>query len=125
MADNKPETIDAYIENFPEQAQQAMQHIRELVHNIVPEATETISYAMPTFKLQGHYLVYFAAFKNHIGFYPAPVNEQSFQQDLAGYKTGRGSVQFPLSQPMPTDLIIKMIQFRLNENLRKTKSESL
>lgn len=123
MPEKKHETIDAYIAEFPEQAQQAMQHIRELIHNIVPEVSETMSYAMPTFKLQGHYLVYFAAFKNHIGFYPAPVSKPAFQQDLAGYKTGKGSVQLPLNQPMPTSLIIKMIQFLLKESLRKTKQK--
>lgn len=123
MAENKPSTIDAYITMFPEQAQQAMQQIRALIHQTVPEVTETISYAMPTFNVNGHYLVYFAAYKNHIGFYPAPVNKEAFQQDFAIYKTGKGSVQFPLNKPMPMDLILKIIKFQLQENLRRTKAK--
>ena len=123
MADNNSSAIDVYIATFPEQAQQAMQQIRALIHKTVPEVTETISYAMPTFNVHDHYLVYFAAYKNHIGFYPAPVNNEAFQKDFAIYKTGKGSVQFPLNKPMPMDLILKIIRFQLQENLRKSKSK--
>lgn len=118
----KSATVDAYIASFPEQSRKAMEQIRNLINDMVPEAEESISYGMPTFKLHGRYLVYFAAYKNHIGFYPAPVNSEAFQQDLAGYKTGKGSVQFPLDKAMHLVLIIKILRFRVNENLQQTKS---
>lgn len=118
----KTTTVDAYIASFPEQSRKAMEQIRGIIHEMVPEAEESISYGMPTFKLHGRYLVYFAAYKKHIGLYPAPVNDEAFQQDLAGYKTGKGSVQFPLDKAMPVVLIIKILRFRIKENLQQTKS---
>ncbi len=113
MPPEKAATTDAYIAGFPEAAQQAMQHIRALIVKTVPAVSESISYAMPTFKLNGAPLVYFAAYKHHIGFYPAPVAHPDFTTDLAGYKTGKGSVQFPLDRPMPDALILKILQHRL------------
>ncbi|PSK95327.1 iron chaperone [Taibaiella chishuiensis] len=113
MTTEKPASVSAYIASFPKEAQQAMQHIRALIRAAVPAVTESISYAMPAFRLDGRPLVYFAAYKQHIGFYPAPVGHADFAADLAGYKTGKGSVQFPLKRPMPDALILKILQHRL------------
>ena len=96
--------------------------MREAIKKVVPEAEETIKYGMPTFTLNGN-LVYFAAFKNHIGFYPVPTGIEAFKKEFSVYKTGKGSVQFPLDQPMPLDLITKVVQFRVEENLSKPKKK--
>lgn len=110
-----PTTIDSYIATFPEDVQAILQQVRQTIHEAAPEATEAISYQMPTFKLYGN-LVHFAAFKNHIGFYPVPSGMEAFQEELAAYKQGKGSVQFPLDKPMPFDLITRMVKFRVAEN---------
>lgn len=110
-----PTTIDSYIATFPEDVQAILQQVRQTIHEAAPEATEAISYQMPTFKLYGN-LVHFAAFKNHIGFYPVPSGMEAFQEELAAYKQGKGSVQFPLDKPMPFDLIRRMVKFRVAEN---------
>jgi uncharacterized protein YdhG (YjbR/CyaY superfamily) len=119
MTPEKPETIDAYIAGFPRDVQKILQQVRDTILEIVPEAEETISYGIPAFNLNKTYLVYFAGFKNHIGFYPTPVGMEAFKKDLAGYKTGRGSVQFPLDKPMPLALIRKIVRYRLKENIEK------
>ncbi len=111
-------TIDEYIVGFPKEIQTILQQIREIIKQAVPEAKETISYQMPTFVLNGN-LVHFAAFKNHIGFYPIPTGIEAFKKELSVYKMGKGSVQFPLNQPMPLDLITRIVKFRAEENLRK------
>ncbi len=111
-----PQTIDAYIAGFPQDVQAILQQIRMTVHEAAPDATEAISYQMPTFKLKGN-LVHFAAFKNHIGFYPVPSGVEAFKDELAIYKQGKGSVQFPLDRPMPYDLISRIVRFRVQENL--------
>lgn len=113
----KTENIDSYIAGFPKATQMLLQQIRNTIREVVPEAEEAISYGMPTFNLHGRYLVYFAAYKKHIGFYPAPVGNEAFITDFSDYKTGKGTVQFPLDQPMPLDLIIKIVKFRVKENL--------
>ncbi len=110
-----PQTIDAYIAGFPEEVQAILQQIRRTIHETAPEATEAISYGMPTFKLNGN-LVHFGAFKSHIGFYPVPSGMAAFQDDLAAYKQGKGSVQFPLNKPMPLDLIRRIVEFRVQES---------
>jgi len=110
-----PQTIDAYVAGFPEDVQVVLQLIRQTIHETAPEATEAISYQMPTFKLHGN-LVHFGAFKNHIGFYPVPSGMEAFKDELAGYKQGKGSVQFPLDKPMPLDLIRRMVRFRVEES---------
>jgi uncharacterized protein YdhG (YjbR/CyaY superfamily) len=112
-------SIDAYIASFPEETQKILEDIRTTIRAATPDAEETISYNMPTFTLNGHYLVYFAAFKKHIGFYPAPVGVAEFEADLAAYESGKGTVKFPLDQPMPFDLIRKIVQFRARENLEQ------
>jgi uncharacterized protein YdhG (YjbR/CyaY superfamily) len=119
-----PENISAYIATFPEDVQIILENIRSLIKEIAPEATESISYQMPTFKLHGHYLVYFAAFKKHIGLYPMPNGITEFKAELSQYESGKGSVQFPLNQPIPYDLIRKIVMFRAKENQLKVKKKS-
>ena len=111
-----PQTIDEYIAGFPGDVKKVLQKIRMTIHEAAPEAQEKISYQMPTFYLKGN-LVHFAAFKDHIGFYPVPSGIEKFKKELSVYKQGKGSVQFPLDQPMPYDLITKIVKFRVKENL--------
>jgi uncharacterized protein YdhG (YjbR/CyaY superfamily) len=116
--------IDRYISQFPEQVQEILLRIREIIKQHAPEAEEFISYGMPAYKTKKKPLVYFAAYKTHIGFYATPTGHSAFQQELSMYKQGKGSVQFPLNQTMPYALIEKMVQFRVKENLEKRKSTS-
>ena len=118
MITSKPETIDAYIAGFPTGIQKILQQVRVTIKKAAPQAAETIKYAMPTFTLNGN-LVHFAAFKNHIGFYPAPMGIEAFKKELSVYKGAKGSVQFPLDQPMPLALITKIVAFRVTQNLEK------
>jgi uncharacterized protein YdhG (YjbR/CyaY superfamily) len=111
-----PKTIDEYITGFPEDVQVILQKIRQTIKAAAPNAEEAISYQMPTFKLKGN-LVHFAAFKNHIGFYPVPSGIEQFKEELAVFKQGKGSVQFPLDKPMPYDLIRRIVVFRVEEAL--------
>jgi uncharacterized protein YdhG (YjbR/CyaY superfamily) len=117
-----PKTIDEYIAACPEDVQEILEKIRATIQSTAPGAKETISYQMPTFTLNGN-LVHFAAFKSHIGFYPIPTGIEKFKQELSAYKTGKGSVQFPLDQPMPYDLIRKIVEFRVEENLKKAAAK--
>ena len=107
-----PETVDAYIVAFPEEVQAILQKVRQTIRAVVPDATEAIKYAMPTFVLGGN-LIHFAAFQNHIGLYPAPVGVDAFAEELAGYRTGKGSIQFPLDRPVPYDLIRRITEYRV------------
>ncbi|MDX2140879.1 MAG: DUF1801 domain-containing protein [Chloroflexota bacterium] len=118
MDTNKPTftTIDEYIATFPEDIQRNLQELRALIREVAPEAQEKISYQMPTFFLKGN-LVYFGAFKHHIGLYPTPGGIEAFADELAPYKNAKGSVQFPLDKPLPLDLIRRIVQFRVEENL--------
>ena len=113
-------SIDEYIAGFPPDTQRALQEMRTLIRAIAPGATETISYAMPTFDLNGRHLVHFAGFSHHVGLYPMPSGTEAFKEQLKPYKTGKGSVQLPLDQPLPTDLIRRIVEFRVEENLRRT-----
>jgi uncharacterized protein YdhG (YjbR/CyaY superfamily) len=115
-AQTAPQTIDEYIAGFPADVQDVLQKIRKTIHEAAPEAQEKISYQMPTFFLKGN-LVHFAAFKEHIGFYPVPTGIEKFKKELSIYKQGKGSVQFPLDQPMPYELITKIVKFRVKESL--------
>ena len=115
-------TIDEYIAGFPADIQAILHQLRATVKAAAPDAEESISYAMPTFKYHG-ILVYFAAFKNHIGFYATPNGNDAFRKELSVYKTGKGSIQFPLDQPMPLDLITQMVQFKVAENSEKAKAK--
>lgn len=114
-----PETVDAYIAQFPLEVQHRLNQIRALIHREIPEASERIAYRMPTFYLNG-YLIHFAAFEHHIGVYPLPDAVEAFQKDLAPYKQGKGSVQFPLDQPLPLELIRRIVLYRL-DNLAKSQ----
>ncbi len=112
---NHSSPIDEYIAAFPPEVQQKLQAIRETIKAAAPDATEKISYQMPTFYLHGN-LVHFAAYKNHIGFYPAPQGIEAFQAELAVYKGAKGSVQFPLDQPLPLDLVRRIVEYRVAQN---------
>lgn len=111
-------TIDEYIAQFPEDIQQILSKIRAVVREAAPQATEKISYQMPTFYLNGN-LVHFAAFKRHIGFYPVPSGIEAFKEELSAYKGSKGAVQFPLDKPIPYELIRRIVKFGVSENLKK------
>ena len=113
------ETMDEYIKTFPLDIQRILERVRQTIRKAAPGAVETISYQMPTFKLNGKNLVHFAAWKNHIGFYPQPSGTKAFQKELSPYKAAKGSIQFPLDKPVPYDLVEKIVIFLVNEDLKK------
>lgn len=120
MTTSKPKDIDEYIARFPPNIQEILEQIRVTIKKVVPEAEETISYGIPTFNLNGTYLIYFAAYKNHIGFYPVPHAIDQVDKDFASYKTsGKGTIQFPLNKPIPLKLITKLVKFKVKENIEK------
>ena len=114
-----PKDMDDYIAGFPSDVQETLAKIRMTIRKAAPAAEEAIKYHMPTFTLKGN-LVFFAAFKKHIGFYPAPIGNAEFEQELSVYGAGKGTVKFPLDQPIPFDLISKIVKFRAKENLERT-----
>ncbi len=110
-------SIDEYIQEFPTETRKVLQEVRAVIKAAAPDATEKISYAIPTFDLNGHHLVHFAGYSKHIGFYPVTAGvAKAFAEELRPYKRGKGSVQFPLDRQMPTDLIRRMVEFRVEEN---------
>jgi uncharacterized protein YdhG (YjbR/CyaY superfamily) len=111
--------IDEYIALFPKEVRDKLSELRELIRETAPEAEETISYKMPTFRLNG-ILVHFAAYKNHIGFYPTPSGIEAFKDELSIYKPSKGSVRFPIEEPLPFDIIRKIVDYRVKENNSKT-----
>lgn len=113
-------SIDEYIATFPEDVQKIMRQLRATIKAAAPDAGEKISYNMPTFTLNGTYLVYFAGWKNHIAFYGAPRGNTEFTEDLSVYETGKGTLHFPYDKPMPLDLITKIVKFRAAENRKRT-----
>lgn len=113
--------IDMYIASFPDDVREILKRIRHLVLKYAPEAEESITYGMPAYKTNGKPLVYFAAFKNHIGLYATPSGHAAFEEELSVYKRGKGSVQFPLNKPIPYDLIRRIIEFRVIENQNSGK----
>jgi uncharacterized protein YdhG (YjbR/CyaY superfamily) len=113
-----PKNIDEYIAGFPAEVQAMLEQLRATIKRVAPQAEETISYQMPTFKIQGN-LVHFAAYQHHIGFYPAPSGISAFLNELKQYKNAKGSVQFPVDRPLPLDLIARIVEFRAKENLQK------
>jgi uncharacterized protein YdhG (YjbR/CyaY superfamily) len=113
-------TIDEYIALFPAEIQEKLREIRRVIHETAPEATEKIAYQMPTFFLNGN-LVHFAAFKNHIGFYPAPTGLDAFKEEISQYPNSKGAVQFPFDRPVPFDLVRRIVEYRREENLKKKK----
>lgn len=117
---NPPADIDEYIADFPPNVQKLLQRVRKTIQKAAPDAEEAISYAIPTFRLNGN-LVHFAGFKNHISVYPAPRGVAEFKKELAQYEGGKGTVQFPLDQPVPYDLITRIVKYRITENAAKKK----
>ncbi|MFN3940236.1 MAG: iron chaperone [Chitinophagales bacterium] len=115
-------TIEDYIAQFPATTQEKLQLVYAIIQKSAPEASEKISYAMPTFYLHGN-LVHFAAYKNHIGFYPAPSGLAEFKDEIAKYKHSKGAVQFPLDKPLPATLISRIVQYRVKQNLAKAKAK--
>jgi len=111
-------TVDSYIKSFPEKAQVLLNQVRSVIRENAPDADESIAYQMPAYKTHGKPLVYFAGFRNHIGFYATPTGHAEFSKELSEYKQGKGSVQFPIDKPMPLELIGRIVRFRVNENLK-------
>ena len=120
MKDPDYTTVGDYIGAFSEPVQAKLEELRRFIRDIAPEAEEKISYQIPTFYLNGN-LVHFAAYPKHIGFYPGASGIAAFPEELSGYKSAKGSVQFPLDEPLPWDLIRKIVEFRVEENRRKKK----
>lgn len=117
-----PKNIDEYIAGFPEDVQELLEKVRATIREAAPDAEEAIKYQIPTFTLNGN-LVHFAAFKNHIGFYPAPRGIEAFKDELSSYKGAKGSVQFSFGEPIPYDLISRIVKLRAQENLAKGKAK--
>jgi uncharacterized protein YdhG (YjbR/CyaY superfamily) len=113
-------TVDEYIADFPGEVQAILQKIRQTIQKAAPKAEEAISYQIPAFKLNGKVLIYFAAFKNHVSIYPAPRGAAEFKDELATYKGGKGTVQFPLDDAVPYDLIRRIVKFKVKQNLEKS-----
>jgi uncharacterized protein YdhG (YjbR/CyaY superfamily) len=124
MAINKkiPKNIDEYVGRFPEEVQQLLKKMRLTIKRAAPKAKETISYGIPTFTLDGN-LVWFAAHKSHIGFYPRASAIAAFKKELSAYKVAKGSVQFPLDEPLPLALVSRIVKFRVKQNLSKSKKK--
>ena len=116
------QTIDEYINTFPEDVRAILNQLRQIIKETAPDAQERISYQIPTFTLNGN-LVHFAAFKNHIGFYPTPTGMEAFEKELAPYKGAKGSVQFPIDQPLPLPLIRRIVEYRVKENLERKQKK--
>ena len=114
---------DEYIAEFPNDIRLVLEEVRRAVRDAAPEAVETISYSMPAFKLEG-ILVYFAAFNNHIGFFPTASGVEHFKNELDGYEISKGTIRFPLHKPMPVDLIQRIVAFRVEENLKKAEGRT-
>ena len=117
-----PQDIDEYIAGFPHDVQEILGKIRMTIRKAAPDAEEAIKYQMPAYVLKGN-LVYFAAHKKHIGFYPTPTGIEQFKSELSVYEGGKGSVQFPLDEPIPYELIGKVVRFRVKENLERAEAK--
>ncbi len=108
--------VDEYIKTFPKNVQIILEKVRATIKSKAPEAVESISYGMPAYKMHGKPLVYFAGYEKHVGFYATPTGHAAFAEELAKFKQGKGSVQFPLHKPIPLDLIARIVEFRVKEN---------
>lgn len=115
--------IDKYIAGFTKEKQKLLEQLRAIIRKAAPQAQETISYGMPSFKQNGM-LVYFAAWKNHIGFYPSSSGIKAFKKDLSPFNVSKGTVQFPLDKPLPKGLVTKIVKFKVKENLEKTRAKN-
>jgi len=116
-------SVDEYIETFPDGVQKILKKVRSVIKKNAPKAVELVSYGMAGYKTEGKPLVYFAAFKNHIGFYATPTGHSTFAKELSVYKQGKGSVQFPIDEPMPYDLIGRIVAFRVRENAERKEKK--
>lgn len=115
-------TVDEYIAEFPSGIRELLEQVREVIREAAPEASETISYAIPTFDLHGRHLVHFAGYDRHIGFYPGPSGIAAFKSELNGYRSAKGSVQFPVDRPLPAALIGRIVAYRVEEMGRRTST---
>jgi uncharacterized protein YdhG (YjbR/CyaY superfamily) len=122
MKGETAKNIDEYIAAFPADVQELLQTMRSTIQKAAPNATEAITYAIPTFKQNGN-LVHFAGYKNHIGFYPAPMGIEAFKEETARYEAGKGTLQFPIDKPLPLDLVSRIVKFRIEKNSEKGKKE--
>ena len=120
---DKPVDFEDYASRFSPEVREHLEQMRAAIKKAAPDAEECISYAMPAFKLNGP-LVYFAAFAKHIGFYATPTGHEEFKEDLVRYRSGKGSVQFPLDEPLPLELITRIVKFRVAENLAKSNAKA-
>jgi uncharacterized protein YdhG (YjbR/CyaY superfamily) len=118
----EPNSIDEYIASFPPHIQEILESIRKTIREAAPDAEEAIKYQIPTFVLKGN-LIHFAAFKNHIGLYPAPRAIEEFRDELSAYEGAKGTVRFPLDQPVPLDLIRRIVEFRVADNLGRAEAK--
>ncbi len=123
MQTKTPKDIDEYIDGFPKDVQKILNKIRSTIEKAAPKAEEAISYQIPTFRLNGN-LIHFAAYKNHIGLYPAPRAVEKFKKELERYGSSKGTIKFPLDEPIPYDLITKLVEFRVKQNSEKAKSKT-
>lgn len=119
----KPKTIDEYLSHFPDATRAILQKIRETIRTAAPSATESIAYGMPAYKLAGRPLVYFAGYDHHIGFYATPSGHAAFAEELSNYRQGKGSVQFPIDEPIPYELIAKIVQFRVRDQAQQIRKK--
>ncbi|AWA30127.1 hypothetical protein HYN48_08570 [Flavobacterium magnum] len=122
--ESNSDAVSQFIDGFPEATRNRLQAVRETILRAAPEAQEYIGYMMPAYKLHGP-LVYFSGYKNHIGFYPGASGVAHFKEELSDYKTAKGSIQFPLDQPVPIELIRKIVTFRVKENLERAAAKAL
>jgi uncharacterized protein YdhG (YjbR/CyaY superfamily) len=120
MKGKQAKSIDEYIAGYPADVQELLQTIRATIQAAAPDATEAIKYGIPTFVLNGN-VVHFGGYKNHIGFYPAPMGIEAFAAETAKYETGKGTLQFPIDKPLPLELISRIVKFRVEKNLEKKK----
>lgn len=119
-----PKTIAEYVANYPNEVQEKLEKVRATIRKAAPAAEETISYRIPAFTLNGKDLIYFAAYKKHIGVYPAPLDNPELKDELAVYASGKGTVKFPLDEPLPYGLITKIVKVRIKENLASTAAKN-
>jgi uncharacterized protein YdhG (YjbR/CyaY superfamily) len=124
VSTKKFKTVDGYLSAFPAKTNKVLKELRRTIQESAPQAEEVISYNMPAFKFHGM-LVFYAAYDNHIGFYPTPSGIEAFKKELSAYEGAKGSVQFPLDKPMPLALIRKIVKFRVEENLKNAKAKPL
>jgi uncharacterized protein YdhG (YjbR/CyaY superfamily) len=115
------QSVDDYIGEYPEEIRSRLERMRQIIRREAPEATESIAYGMPAYKLHGKPLVYFGGYAGHVGFYATPTGHQAFAEELAQFKQGKGSVQFPHNCPLPEDLVVRMVRFRVSEESKGKK----